>query len=157
MSRINLTTLNIILYQYLVLNVVNRSWCKNRIMSISRNIGNTILCVAHYSMLREIDFWFISNWKEYDRSDSFSSDYQPNGFSFGSKSKVKLSPRSYSIQFERKWKYSFFSVAEPDFLPDIYSCACALCIQDMYFGIQGMYLGMHGFFIFITKYIYQNI
>ena len=32
------------------------------------------------------------------------------GIPFGSKSKGKLSPRSYPIQFERKWKYCFLSV-----------------------------------------------
>ena len=36
--------------------------------------------------------------------------YDPNGNSFGSKSKGKLSPRSYPIQYERKWKHSFLSV-----------------------------------------------
>ena len=34
----------------------------------------------------------------YDRGDSFP---------FGSKMKGKPSPRSYSIERERKWKYSF--------------------------------------------------
>ena len=37
-------------------------------------------------------------------------DFEPNGIPFGSKSKGKLSPRSYSIRFERKWKHSFVSV-----------------------------------------------
>ena len=46
----------------------------------------------------------------YDRGDSFPFDFEPNGIPFGSKSKGKLSPRSYPIQFERKWKYSFLSV-----------------------------------------------
>ena len=46
----------------------------------------------------------------YDRGDSFSFDFEPNGISFDSKSKGKLSPRSYPIQFERKWKHSFLSV-----------------------------------------------
>ena len=45
----------------------------------------------------------------YDRGDSFSFDFEPNGFPFGSKSKGKLSPRSYPIQCERNWKYSFLS------------------------------------------------
>ena len=43
--------------------------------------------------------------------DSFPFDVKPNGFPFGSKSKGKLSPRLYSIQRERKWKYSFLSVS----------------------------------------------
>ena len=46
----------------------------------------------------------------YDRGDSFPSDFEANGIPFGSKSKVKLSLRSYPIQCERKWKYSFLSV-----------------------------------------------
>ena len=45
----------------------------------------------------------------YDHDDSFTFDSEPNGIPFGSKSKGKLSPRSYPIQFERKWKYSFLS------------------------------------------------
>ena len=45
----------------------------------------------------------------YDRGDSFLFDFEPNGILFGSKSKEKLSPRSYPIQCERKWKYSFLS------------------------------------------------
>ena len=43
------------------------------------------------------------------RGDSFPFDIEPNGIPFGSKSKEKLSPRSYPIQFERKWKNSFLS------------------------------------------------
>ena len=43
----------------------------------------------------------------YDRGDSFPFDFEPNGIPFGSKWKGKLSPRSYPIQFERKYKSSF--------------------------------------------------
>ena len=46
----------------------------------------------------------------YDRVDSFPFDLEPNGFPLGSKSKGKLSPRSYPIQFERKWNASLLSV-----------------------------------------------
>ena len=46
----------------------------------------------------------------YDRGDSFTFDFISNGIPFGSKSKGKLSPRSYPIQCERKWKYNFLSV-----------------------------------------------
>ena len=45
----------------------------------------------------------------YDHGDSYPLDFEPNGNQFGSKSKGKLSPRSYPIQCERKWKYSFLS------------------------------------------------
>ena len=47
----------------------------------------------------------------YDCGDSFPFDFEPNGIPFGSKSDGILSPRSYPIQCERKWKYSFLSVA----------------------------------------------
>ena len=43
----------------------------------------------------------------YDRGDSFPFDFEPNGTPFGSKMKGKLSLRSYSIQFEGKWKSIF--------------------------------------------------
>ena len=46
----------------------------------------------------------------YDRGDSFLFDSEPNGIPFSSKLKGKLSPRSYPIQCERKWKSSFLSV-----------------------------------------------
>ena len=48
----------------------------------------------------------------YDRGDGFLLDFEPNGNPFGLKSVGKLSLRSYPIQFERKLKYSFLSVAE---------------------------------------------
>ena len=48
----------------------------------------------------------------YGRGDSFPFDFDSNGFPFGSKSKGKMSPRSYPIQFERSWKYSFLSVSQ---------------------------------------------
>ena len=46
----------------------------------------------------------------YDGGDSFPFDFEPIGLPFGSKSKGKLSPRSYPIQCESKWKCSFLSV-----------------------------------------------
>ena len=49
----------------------------------------------------------------YDRGDSFPFNFEPNGTQFGSKSKEKLSPRSYPIESERKGKYSFLSVVRP--------------------------------------------
>ena len=45
----------------------------------------------------------------YDRGDSFPFEFEPNGILFVSKSKGRLSPRSYPIQCEMKWKYSFLS------------------------------------------------
>ena len=46
----------------------------------------------------------------YDRGDSFLFDFEPNEIPFGSESKRNLSPRSYPIQFERKWNASFLNV-----------------------------------------------
>ena len=46
----------------------------------------------------------------YDCGDSFPFGFEPNGISYRSKSNEKLSPRSYPIQCEKKWKYSFLSV-----------------------------------------------
>ena len=46
----------------------------------------------------------------YDQGDSFPFDFEPNEITFGLKSNGKLSPRSYPIQCERKWKYSILSV-----------------------------------------------
>ena len=47
-------------------------------------------------------------WSWWQFSFQFS---EPNGTQFGSKSKGNLSPKSYPIQCERKWKYSFLSVS----------------------------------------------
>ena len=60
--------------------------------------------------LRKLAFHFLSNLMAYDRGGSFPFDFEPNEIPFGSKSKWKLSPRSYPIQFERKWNASFLSV-----------------------------------------------
>ena len=46
----------------------------------------------------------------YNRGDSFSFNFEPNGIPFGSKLEGKLLPRSYPIRFERK--YSFLSVSD---------------------------------------------
>ena len=51
----------------------------------------------------------------------FPFDYKPNGTSFGSKSKGKLSPQSYSIRCERKLKYSFLNEVSSVVLAD-YNC-----------------------------------
>ena len=63
----------------------------------------------HFVATQNSYFHFLSHWMGYDRGDSFPFDSEPNLFPFGSKSKGKLSPWSYPIQFERKWKYSFLS------------------------------------------------
>ena len=47
----------------------------------------------------------------YDLGDSFPFDFEQYGIPFGSKSKEKLSPRSFPIQYERKCKHSFLRVS----------------------------------------------
>ena len=58
--------------------------------------------------LRKLYFHCLTHWMGYNRGDSFPFDFEPNGNIFGSKSKGKLSPQSYPIQCEGKWKYNFF-------------------------------------------------
>ena len=53
-------------------------------------------------VLRKLYFLFFSYWMGYDRGDSFPIDVEPNGVPFGLKSKGKLSPRSYPLQYENK-------------------------------------------------------
>ena len=60
--------------------------------------------------LRKLYFYFLSNLMWYDHGNCFPFDFEPNGITFGINSKGKLSPRSYPIQFERKWRCSFPSI-----------------------------------------------
>ena len=62
-----------------------------------------------YTEKTSIPFPFKLNgiWSWWQFSFWFS---EPNWTPFGSKSKGKLSPRSYPIQFERKWNASFLSI-----------------------------------------------
>ena len=53
--------------------------------------------------LRKLYFHFLSQWMGYDRDDSFWTKWKFHLVQ-------KLSPRSYPIHCERKWKYSFLSV-----------------------------------------------
>ena len=39
------------------------------------------------STLRKLYFHFLSHWMGYDRGDSFSFDFEPNGIPFGSNRK----------------------------------------------------------------------
>ena len=62
--------------------------------------------------LRKLYFHFLSYWMGYDRGYSFHFDFlNQMEIHLVQKSKGKLSPRSYPIQYERKWKYSFVSAA----------------------------------------------
>ena len=65
----------------------------------------------------------------YDRGNSFSFDFEQNGIPFGSKSKGKPSPRSYHIQFERKWRSSFLSACSVNcILCELHICREIFCI-----------------------------
>ena len=74
-----------------------------------------IECIYYLNHLYYSYFIFILqniNYFNYFLSliiDSFPFDFEPNGIPVGSKWKGKLSPRSYIIQCERKWKYSFLN------------------------------------------------
>ena len=63
--------------------------------------------ISQNRALTKLAFHFLSHSMGYDRGDSFAFHFEPNGIPFGSKSKGKLSVRSYHIQCERKWKHSF--------------------------------------------------
>ena len=65
--------------------------------------SDSLRTVQSILTLRKLDF--LSYRIGYDRSDCFPFD-----FPFLSKSKGKLSLRSYPIQYERNRKYSFLSV-----------------------------------------------
>ena len=72
----------------------------------------TFVCVCLYRVHTDktiFPFPFTLNgiWSWGQFSFRFS---EKNEIPFGSKSKGKLSPRSYPIQGERKWKHSFLSV-----------------------------------------------
>ena len=82
-------------------------------------------CMMDYltpRLFQTLYFHFLSNWMGYGRGYSFLFDFEPNWIPFGSKSKGKLSPRSYPIQFERKWKYIFIS----EYFPIIFQQCCIL-------------------------------
>ena len=66
-------------------------------------------CVGCYTEKTIFPFPFTLNgiWSWWQFSFRFS---EPSEIAFCSKSKGKLSPRLYPIQYERKWKNSFLSV-----------------------------------------------
>ena len=80
-----------------------------------------------------------------DSGGSFPFDFELNGFSFGSKSKGKLSPRSYPIQFERKWIYSFLSVK------------VAITLSGGYITLSGHYIIQLPYNKFIWERLYHSI
>ena len=100
----------------------------------------------------------------YDHGDSFAFDFEPNGTPFVSKSKGKLSPRSYPIQFERKWKYSFFG-AHPreNFCISLFvvpSCLCALYFTQSFCGrIYTIItiITIRTFLVFIHSILYKDL
>jgi len=66
------------------------SWIPNQYWRPSENRKS----ITPTSKLREIYFWLLSNWKEYDRSDRFPFGHAPNRIQFGLKLKGKRSLRS---------------------------------------------------------------
>ena len=49
---------------------------------------------------------------EYDRDDRFPFYFEQNTIKFNSKLEGKLSPRSFSMEFERKWILIFPSAEQ---------------------------------------------
>ena len=92
-------------------------------------------CVNLHS--EEIDYQFLSNLLEYDRGDSFPFNFEPNEIPFGSKSKGKLSPRSYPIQCKRKLKYSFLSVPSLRIIWGKYGLPLNISTRQCCFGLTG--------------------
>ena len=103
------------LWTYLAFNhnsvIITLIWLQTSIIHMhvtiirgSRSLSNTAL--------RKLAFHFLSNWMGYDRGKSSTFYFEPNGNPFGSKSKGKLFPWSYPIQFERKWNTSFLSAVD---------------------------------------------
>ena len=76
-------SVNLLAWQMTSLNV--SEFLRNSQMEFSRISWVRI----SISALRELNFRLFSNWKEYERRDSFSFDYRPNRTPFGSQSKGK--------------------------------------------------------------------
>ena len=55
--------------------------------------------MRNYVTLREVDLWFLSKRKEFDRGESFPIDYELNEIPFGSQSNGKLLSLPYSFRF----------------------------------------------------------
>ena len=94
------------------MNFINRHLFISWMNMLARSSGRDFNLMRY--TLRKLYFQFLSHWMGYDRGAGFLFDFEPNGNPFGSKSKGKLSPWSYPIQYERKWKYSFLSVEKRD-------------------------------------------
>ena len=76
----------------------------------SKWTGKSGVTTPDFAHTEKTIFPFLSCWMGFDRGDIFPFDFEPNWNPLDLKSKGKLSPRSYSIQCEKKWKYSFLSV-----------------------------------------------
>ena len=91
---------------------------------------------------------------KYNRGVGFTFDFESNKIKFGSKSKGKLSPWSYSIQFERKWKY-LLSLKQNGLWWQISfrfwtKLNCFSCLDRIYIYIWILY-------IYVNIHIYINI
>ena len=90
-------------------NIVLQNCWTQRLTSLDSMTSSQLLAIIFVITLRKLYFHFLSHWMGYDRGDGFPFNFEPNGIPFGSKSKGILSPRSYTIRFERKWESSFLS------------------------------------------------
>ena len=64
-----------------------------------------IVVTVSLPILNQMELHLVQN-----RNNLVQDNYESNGITFGSKLKGKLSPRSYSIQFEGKHESFFLSV-----------------------------------------------
>ena len=105
--------------------------------------------IVEVRSLKHISISFLSNRLEYDRSDSFPFDFEPNGITFSSKSKGKLPLRSYSIQFEETWKCVVLSVSI--FISKTIFSRFKIYVYIFMYSIP-IYIYMHTY-IYIHRYI----
>ena len=79
--------------------------------------------------LRKLYFHFLSQWMGYDSGDSFWTKWKFHLVQ-------KLSPLSYPIHCEKKWKYSFLSVRSrmrtDTFRSFVYSCCCWVAPRQLW-------------------------
>ena len=88
------------IYEDTYIHVAARSICciNSGLQNKHRHISNAISSSLHSE---EVSFWFLSIWKEYDRSDCFPFDYEPIKFNLVQNQKEN---RHYTIIFLAIWK-----------------------------------------------------
>ena len=92
-------------------NSLQRGFCSKYLLGIWRisSSWDAILPITNITYTEKTMFPFPFTLMGYDCGDSFPLDFEPNRIPFGSKSKGKLSSRSYPIQFDKKLNNSFLS------------------------------------------------